>query len=84
MEFATALACEYSIGFGQGYGTLAAEAMAEREVAMISGMQAPGAEKWRSELHLTEEMMDVFYAQDDEEPLPIDRGAEAESGDERR
>ena len=59
LEFATALACEYPVSFGQGYSTLAAEAMAEREVALVSGLQFPGAEKWRSELHLTEEMMDV-------------------------
>ena len=29
LEFATALACEYPVSFGQGYATLAAEAMAE-------------------------------------------------------
>ena len=38
--------------------------MAEREVAMISGRQVPGAEKWRSEPNLTEEMMDVLCEQD--------------------
>ena len=56
LEFATAF----------GYATLAAEAMAEREVVLVSGLhvQVPGAEKRRSELHLTEEMMDVLYAQD--------------------
>ena len=62
--FATALACEYPVPFGYSYGVLGAEAIEGRRLALLEGRLVPGAEKWRTELHLTEEMMDVLYAQD--------------------
>ena len=64
MVFATALACEYPVPFGCTYAVLSAEAIESRRCALLAGRQVPGAEKWRTELHLTDEMLDIISSQD--------------------